>query len=89
MKTCQCEKPTPWEDNKGIKTNVCKMCNGKIEEHILPELGRLHTALDAVLLGELRLDSDDPFITWLADQISTDIKQKKTTWDYNRLVGIP
>lgn len=86
MDECKCEKPTPWVDNKGSESNVCKACNGKIEKHRLPEIGRLHTSLDAVLLGDLKLDNDHPFITWLANSVRNDIRQKKLIWDHNRRV---
>lgn len=86
MDRCECEKPTPWEDIRGKKTNVCKECGNKIEEHRPPELGRLHTRLDAALLGDHDLDPDHPFITWMAETAREDVRQKKLTWDHNRQV---
>jgi hypothetical protein len=31
-KDCKCNTPTPWEDAKGRKTNMCKECGGLIPE---------------------------------------------------------
>jgi hypothetical protein len=84
MDICKCEFPNPWTDNYGNTTNMCKNCDHKIEEHQTPELGRLHIALEVVLLGELALDPDDPFITHLVNSVQQDIRQKKLIWDNNR-----
>jgi ribosomal protein S14 len=83
---CDCDKPTPWEDVKGKKTNMCKVCGGRIEVIRTPEIGRVHTAIDAVLLGELGLDENHPFVMYLASTIKTSIHSTKKTWDHNRAV---
>lgn len=87
MDPCSCKEPTPWVTNRGVETNVCKVCNGKIEPHRTPELGRLQLGLESALLGTLELDPDHPFITWLANCVGEDIRQKKLTWDHNRRVA--
>lgn len=85
---CKCKKATPWTEVKGNESNVCKVCGGKIIAHPLPEVGRLHRTLDTVLLGDMGLDPDHPFIAWLTDCIREDLRQKKLGWDYNRAIGM-
>ena len=82
-KQCQCKKPTPWQDAKGNQTNVCKVCQGKIITHSRPELGHLHTTMDTVLLGDLGLEPDHPFITYLVETSRENLRQRFLTWKAN------
>jgi len=84
MHICECDTPTPWKSNTGVVTNVCKVCKGRIDAGIPPEIGRLHTRLDAVLLGDLKLDEDHPFITHLVETVREDMRQKYGVWKNNR-----
>lgn len=58
---CECEKPSPWEDNHGKKTNMCQECNGEIKPTYTPNpakaIEQLHRELDNAV-GAAGVSSD-------------------------------
>lgn len=88
---CDCDIPTPYESNKGEKTNRCRACGGLITDYIkdvtMTALGQLILRYEKVLLGDLELDNDHPFIRHIVNTCEKDLKQKKLIWDNNQEVN--
>ena len=59
-------------------------CKGQIDTHDPPDLGRLHTQLDAAILGDLELDADHPFVSYMADTVRGRLRLAWLTWSSNR-----
>lgn len=64
-KECSCDTPTPWEDVKGNKTNICKECGGaipKVEPH-WRDKGSTFIKMEAAVV-ELDLTPEEQGILW-------------------------
>lgn len=91
MKRCDCLSPKPYENNRGIKGNVCKECGGKIPDYptLSRDIGRATIALDAALRKADFHGEDDrhAFINYLVKGMDENMRQRLLTFRANRVTS--